>query len=80
MARTEAGSIWTDEENDLLVADYFAMLGEELAGRSYKKAHHNSAIVAATGRSRGSVERKYMNVSAVLMRLGLPASAATQPT
>ena len=66
------GSDWTDEENDLLVGDYFAMLGEELADRPYVKAQHNAAIVAATGRTRGSVERKYMNVSAVLVRLGLP--------
>jgi hypothetical protein len=72
MVLAATGSDWTDGENDLLVADYFAMLGEELAGHPYVKAHHNAAIVAATGRSRGSVERKYMNVSAVLVRLGLP--------
>jgi len=67
-----AGSDWTDQENDLLVADYFAMLGEEMAGRGYVKAHHRRAIVEQTGRSEGSVERKYMNVSAVLIKLGLP--------
>jgi hypothetical protein len=72
MAGAEAGSNWTDEENDLLVADYFAMLGDELAGRPFVKAHRNAAIVAMTGRSRGSVERKHMNVSAVLTRMGLP--------
>ena len=72
MAGAEVGSNWSDEENDLLVADYFAMLGEELAGRAYVKAHHNAAIVAATARTRGSVERKHMNVSAVLTRMGLP--------
>jgi hypothetical protein len=72
MAGAEVGSDWTDEENDLLVADYFVMLGEELAGRPYVKAHHNAGLVAATGRSRGSVERKHQNVSAVLTKLGLP--------
>lgn len=72
MAQGATGSDWTDDENDLIVADYFAMLGEELADRPYVKARHNAAIVAATGRSRGSVERKFMNVSAVLVRLGLP--------
>jgi hypothetical protein len=66
------GSDWTDHENDLLVADYFAMLGEEMAGQAYVKAHHRRTIVEQTGRSEGSVERKYMNVSAVLIRLGLP--------
>jgi hypothetical protein len=70
VALAKAGSDWTAEENDLLVADYFAMLGDELAGRDFVKAHHNAAIVAATGRSRGSVEFKYQNVSAVLRKLG----------
>lgn len=72
MALAQTGSIWTDEENDLLVADYFAMLGEELAERPYVKARHNAAIAAATGRSKASIEFKYRNVSAVLAKLGLP--------
>ncbi len=29
---------WTDNENDLIVADYFAMLVEDMAGRPYNKA------------------------------------------
>jgi hypothetical protein len=72
MARAEAGSNWTADENDLLVADYFAMLGDELAGRRYVKTHHNSAISAAIGRSHGSIEFKHRNVSAVLSKLGMP--------
>jgi len=36
------------------------------------KADHRRQIVEQTGRSEGSVERKYMNVSAVLDHLGLP--------
>jgi len=67
-----AGTDWTDAENDLLVDDYFAMLGKELAGEPYVKADHRRQIVERTGRSEGSVERKYMNVSAVLDHLGLP--------
>jgi uncharacterized protein DUF3883 len=66
------GSDWSAQESDLLVADYFAMLGEEVAGRPYVKRRHRRAIVEQTGRSEGSVERKYMNVSAVLEKLGLP--------
>ena len=31
---------WTDAENDLIVADYFAMLGADLAGRFYNKTEH----------------------------------------
>ncbi len=26
---------WTDEENDLTVADYFAMLADDISGRRY---------------------------------------------
>lgn len=29
---------WSDNENDLIVADYFLMLTDELDGRSYNKA------------------------------------------
>jgi hypothetical protein len=72
MPTAATGSNWTDDENDLIVADYFAMLAEEIDGCLFVKSHHNAAIVAATGLTRGSVERKYMNVSAVLVRLGLP--------
>ena len=72
MALAPAGSNWTDAENDLLVADYFAMLGEELAGRPYVKSQHNAGIATATGRGKGSIEFKYRNVSAVLANLGLP--------
>ncbi len=67
-----AGRDWTDRENDLLVADYFAMLGEEMAGRPYVKAQHRRAIVAQIGRKEDAVERKYSNISAVLIILGLP--------
>jgi hypothetical protein len=28
-----SNGIWTDAENDLIVADYFAMLAEDMAGR-----------------------------------------------
>lgn len=72
MIEGQAGSNWTDEQNDLIVADYFAMLAKELAGESYVKSHHNDTLQKMTGRQRGSIERKHMNVSAVMERLGLP--------
>ena len=61
---------WSDVENDIIVADYFAMLAEEIAGGTPVKAHHNRALVELIGRPRGSIERKHMNISAVLERLG----------
>jgi hypothetical protein len=61
---------WTDEQNDAIVADYFAMLTDDIAGRPYNKAEHNRLLQAATGRSRGSIEFKHRNISAVLKGLG----------
>ncbi|MCV3243296.1 DUF3883 domain-containing protein [Mesorhizobium sp. ZC-5] len=67
-----AGTDWTDNEIDLVVADYFDMLGLELRGQSFVKAQRNAALQELTGRSRGSIEFKHQNISAVLLRLGMP--------
>ena len=61
---------WTDEENDLIVADYFAMLAADLAGRPYVKVEHNRHLRTLIGRSRPSIEFKHRNISAVLKGLG----------
>ena len=67
MARDE----WSDQENDLIVADYFAMLADELAGRPYSKAQHRRALMLLLrGRPEGSIEFKHRNISAVLKALG----------
>jgi Domain of unknown function (DUF3883) len=65
-----AGDYWTDEQNDAIVADYFAMLADDIAGRPYSKAGHNRMLQAAIGRPRGSIEYKHQNISAVLKALG----------
>lgn len=65
-----AGTPWTDAENDAIVADYFAMLAEDLAGRRYNKAGHNRRLQARIGRSHGAIEYKHQNISAVLKALG----------
>jgi len=62
---------WTDAENDLIVADYFAMLADDVAGRPYKKAEHRRQLLPLlNNRSAGSVEFKHQNISAVLKGLG----------
>lgn len=61
---------WTDTENDLIVADYFAMLASDIAGRSYNKAAHNRSLQDQVDRNRSSIEFKHQNVSAVLKGLG----------
>jgi hypothetical protein len=61
---------WTDEENDLIVANYFAMLVDDPTGRPYSKAEYNRRMQEQIGRSRKSIEFKHQNVSAVLKGLG----------
>jgi len=61
---------WTDQQNDAIVADYFAMLAEDIGGQPYSKAGHNRVLQAVIGRSRGSIEYKHRNISAVLKGLG----------
>lgn len=67
-----AGSDWTDAQVDLIVADYFEMLSLELLGKPFVKAQRNAALQSLIGRSRGSIEFKHQNISAVLLRLGMP--------
>ena len=73
------GSPWTDEELDAIVEDYFAMLGDELAGHRYVKSHRSAALMARIGRTHRSVEFKHQNISAVLEELGLPWIVGYKP-
>ncbi|WP_282127577.1 DUF3883 domain-containing protein [Roseobacter litoralis] len=61
---------WTDAENDLIVADYFAMLAADFAGQSYSKVAHNRDLQVQIDRNRSSIEFKHQNISAVLRALG----------
>ncbi len=63
---------WSDPEIDAIVEDYFIMLRQEQAGRRYNKTKHRRTLMETIDRSKGSIERKHMNISAVLERLGLP--------
>lgn len=66
------GKDWDADELDAIIADYFAMLGDELAQRPYVKAHHRAALMQVIGRAAASIEFKHRNISAVLQELGLP--------
>ena len=46
----------SDDQNDAIVADYFAMLADHIAGRPYSKAEHNRLPQAVINRPRGSIE------------------------
>ena len=62
---------WSDQEIEIIVQDYLDMLRIEEDGGAYNKAERNRSLQARTGRSRGSIEYKHRNISAVLERLGL---------
>jgi hypothetical protein len=68
---TKSGTVWRDDELDLIVADYFAMLAADLSGQAYVKSRHSAALMAKIGRSHRSVEFKHQNISAVLDELGM---------
>src|SRR5687767_11674062 len=64
---------WSRAEVEATVADYFAMLEAELRGVPYSKtAHRNALRPLLNGRTDAAIERKHMNISAVLRELGHP--------
>ena len=70
-ASDRTGEDWNEQEIDLIVADYFDMRDKELRGEPYVKARRNAELQKLTGRSKGSIEFKHRNISAVLLKLGL---------
>lgn len=73
------GADWTEQEINLIVADYFEMLRMERTGMPYVKAERNRALQELTNRSRGSIEFKHQNISAVLLELGLDWISGYKP-
>lgn len=65
------GTDWSGQEVDLVIADYFDMLRLELMAEPYVKSHRNSALQELTKRSKGSIEFKHQNISAVLQQLAI---------
>jgi hypothetical protein len=75
-----ASDDWTREEVEATVADYLAMLADELAGRPYVKAEHRRRLMPLLrDRSEQSVEFKHANISAVLIDLGFPYISGYKP-
>ena len=66
------GTDWNSVELDAIIADYFSMLGDELAQRPYVKAQHRAALMEMTGRTAPFIEFKHRNISAVLQEMGAP--------
>ena len=65
------GTEWSDREIDLIIADYFHMRRMEILREPYVKSRRNAALQEVTGRSRGAIEYKHQNISAVLQTLGM---------
>ncbi|MGA3182176.1 MAG: DUF3883 domain-containing protein [Verrucomicrobiota bacterium] len=64
---------WSREEVEATVSDYLDMLAKELRGEDFNKAEHNRNLqVFLTNRSKGAVERKHQNISALMIELGYP--------
>jgi hypothetical protein len=62
---------WTIDENNLIVADYFAMLKLDVLGHDYSKTEFRRRLQPKlNGRSEGAIEFKHQNISAVLKILG----------
>jgi hypothetical protein len=69
----QKGEHWSEREVALVVADYFDMLRKELFGQPFNKTEHRRALQPQlAGRSKGSIEFKHENISAVLVKRGLP--------
>lgn len=66
MQMGETGKPWTEAEVALTVEMYFTMLKSELTGKGFNKSAENLRLQELTGRSKGSIEFKHANISAVL--------------
>lgn len=70
---------WSREQVEAAVADYLGMLAMELREQDYNKADRNRQLQLVTGRSRGSIERKHQNISAVMIAQGFPYVGGYKP-
>lgn len=72
MARQSKMGNWTEDQNDLIVAEYFAMLDLILSDTDFVKQDRKRALDAQIQRGIGSIDFKLGNISAVAPELGLP--------
>lgn len=62
----KTNSRWSENEVKLIINDYFAMLLAEIQNWSYDKTEHRNLLIPQlSDRSKGSVEFKHQNISAV---------------
>lgn len=61
---------WSESENERTITAYLEMLTSELRGEPYRKVDFYRPLSRDIGRTEGSVERKFSNISAVLAEVG----------
>ena len=71
--------IWSDDENNAIVKDYFVMLEHEQWGRAFNKSQHRRVLKKTVERSHEAIEFKHCNISAILEILGLPSIDGYKP-
>lgn len=71
---------WSQQEVEIIVEDYLSMLALELRGQDYSKAERNRELRKLLPvRSRGSIEFKHQNISAVMIEIGYPYVEGYKP-
>jgi hypothetical protein len=71
---------WSQTEVDLIIADYFSMLSDELSGIPINKSFHRQALLPLLNNRNGaSVEYKHRNITAVLIALEKPFLKGYKP-
>ena len=71
---------WSEKEVRQVVSEYFEMWNKEQAGQLFNKTEHRSRLIEnGLKRSKGSIEFKHQNISAVLVEEGLPYIAGYRP-
>ena len=73
------GVDWTAEQNSIVVEAYFDMLLQQQDGTRYVKAEYNRNVQSRTGKTRGSVEWKFQNISFLLQEMGHPTITGYKP-
>ncbi|WP_192562090.1 P-loop NTPase fold protein [Pseudomonas gozinkensis] len=81
METEKSNSDWNDSEIDAAVDAYISMLSREQTGQKFVKTEENRILRegALIGRTKGSVEFRMQNISAVLEELGLPRINGYKP-
>ncbi len=65
-------TLWTEEELKFAIQAYLQMLKYEKDGTSNNKSEITRELQGKINRSKGSIERRFQNISAVLDEHGLP--------